>query len=143
MRIKRAKKLRITPKEQALAEAYVRGDKTTRGNGTQSAIKAYNIGSKGGSKTIKQIRSTASVIAHEVLEKPNVRAYLEGIAMEMAGIIHNIARNGETDTNRLNAAKDVLDRAGYKPVDAIDVTSGGEVIKSIEYIVPEDGSTKP
>lgn len=27
--------------------------------------------------------------------------------------------------------------------DSIDVTSGGEIIKSIEYVVPKEGSTKP
>lgn len=127
-----------TLKQKVLAEAYVRGDKKTRGNGVQSAIKAYNIGGKGGSKTPKQIRQTAGIIAHEVLNKPNVREYLRGIAQEMVEIVHSIARKGETDTVRLNAAKDVLDRAGYKPVDSIDVTSGGETIKAIEYIVPTE-----
>ncbi len=126
-----------TLKEKALADAYTRGDKGTRGNGVRSAMKAYNIGSQGGSKTKRQAEQTAAIIAHDVLRKPNVKEYIQGIAYEMANIVHKIAREGETDTNRLNAAKDMLDRAGYKPVDSVDVTSGGEIIQSIEYVIPK------
>lgn len=40
--------------------------------------------------------------------------------------LFRIARSGENDAVRLAAIKDALDRAGYKPRDKVDVTSGGE-----------------
>jgi phage terminase small subunit len=127
----------ITPKQKKFVEEYVK-----TGNGALAVRRSYNIGGKGGKSLF-----TAGSIATENLQKPDVRAYLKSIAGEMADIVHSLARSGETDTVRLNAAKDVLDRAGYKPVDAIDITSNGDVIKAIEYIVPASasngGSTKP
>lgn len=140
--MKQKKTAKLTSKQRALADAYVRGDKLTRGNGVQSAIKAYNLGSKGGSKTPRQLNNTAAIMAHNVLSKDKVKEYINGIAMEMVGIVHQIARKGETDTNRLSAAKDMLDRAGFKPVDSVDVTSNQETIKTITMIVP-NGSVEP
>lgn len=64
---------------------------------------------------------------------------------------------GLTDDFLVHALKEdiTLKKANRKPElelafklrgrlkDAIDVTSGGEIISNIEYIVPKDGSTKP
>lgn len=125
---------KLTPKLKGFSDDFLK-----TGNGAEAARRNYKIGSRGG----KINSSTARTIAAENLAKPSVREYLKGIAQDMAEIVNEIARKGETHTVRLNAAKDVLDRAGYKPVDAIDVTSGGEIIKSIEYVTPLNGSTKP
>lgn len=121
---------KLTHKQKVFADDYLK-----HGNGAKAAKKAYNIGKLGG----KQATNTASVIAVENLQKPNVREYLKGIALEMSHLLHELARKGETDTVRLNAVKDILDRAGYKPVDSVDLTSNGETIKAIEYIVPKQG----
>lgn len=118
----------LTKKQKDFVREYAK-----HGNGVKAALKVYNLGGKGG----KHALQTAGSIASENLKKPDVRAFFKGIAQEMADIVREIAREGETHTVRLQAAKDVLDRAGYKPVDSIDVTSGGETIKSIEYVVPD------
>lgn len=56
-------------------------------------------------------------MAHNIKSQPNVRAYLESKAARMAEIVQNLAEASEQDAVRLNAAKDILDRAGYKPVE--------------------------
>ena len=92
----------LTPKQRKFADIYA-----VTGNGTEAALAAYNT----------TRRTTAAMIATENKTQPNVRAYLASKAQEMSEIVTNLARASEQDAVRLNAAKDILDRAGYKPVD--------------------------
>lgn len=52
--------------------------------------------------------------------KKKTRLEMQAAAQEYAGLafktIVNIARTGETDKDRLNAAKEILDRAYGKPI---------------------------
>lgn len=52
---------------------------------------------------------------------------------EMLAIQIGIARGGESEANRLNAADKVLDRLGGKPKQQTDITTGGE---RIGYVIP-------
>lgn len=90
---------RLTKKEKGFADAYIE-----TGNGVQSALQNYNTDSYG----------TAAVIAHENLSKPKVKAYLESKAERAAEIIFELAESSEVDSVKLNASKDILDRAGFK-----------------------------
>lgn len=95
---------RLTKKQKDFVKEYIE-----TGNGTQAALKAYNTDKP----------NTAKAIASENLTKPNVRAYLESKAERASEIVFDIAENGENDGVRLNASKDILDRAGYKPVEKL------------------------
>lgn len=95
---------KLTPKEKKLADIYL-----DTGNGTQSALVAYETTDK----------NTAAVIASRTLSKAKVRDYLDSKAEKAAEIVFTIAQHGESDQVRLSASKDILDRAGY-----------GEVIKT-------------
>lgn len=97
-------KPKITLKNQKLVTAYI----DNGGNGTQAAIDAgYNVSK----------RSSATKIAYQVLNKPSVREYLELHAEKAAQNIAKMADDAENEAVRLNANKDILDRAGYKPID--------------------------
>jgi phage terminase small subunit len=93
---------RLTKKQRDFANAYI-----DSGNGTQSALIAYDTTSA----------NTAHSIASENLRKPTVREYIESNAQRAAEIVLELANYSEVDAVRLNAAKDIQDRAGFKPVD--------------------------
>lgn len=78
--------------------------KLKTGNGTKAALEVYDT----------KDYNTAAVISSENIKKPNVKAYLESKAERASEIVFDIAENGENDGVRLNASKDILDRAGYK-----------------------------
>ena len=47
--------------------------------------------------------------------------------------IQNLATNAQSESVRLNAAKDILDRGGYKPVDEQKITADGDFCITIDY----------
>ena len=93
---------KLSKKKKVFADTYIE-----TGNGTQSALQAYDTSDP----------HTAAQIAYENLRKPDVREYIESHAPEAAARIVQLAINAENETVRLNANRDILDRAGYKPVE--------------------------
>jgi len=90
---------KLTKKQKDFAKEYLE-----TGNGVQSALKAYDTTDY----------KTASVIAHENLEKPRVKEYLESKADKAAEFIYKLAESAENEGVRLSASKDILDRSGFK-----------------------------
>lgn len=117
----------LTKKQKEFADEYLE-----TGNGTKAALKAYD--------TKKE--ETAAVIASENLRKPKVQAYLEDKAERAAEVIFELLENAQNETVKLNAGKDILDRAGHKPTEKIDHTSNGEQITAINYILPNGNNSK-
>jgi len=99
---------KLTKKEKVFADNYLES-----GNGTQSALKAYDTTSE----------RVAASIAYENLRKPDIRQYLEDNASSAASRIVDLSISAENETVRLNANKDILDRAGYKPVEKTQTLS--------------------
>lgn len=93
---------KITKKQKEFADAYLE-----TGNGTQSALKAYDT----------EDYNTAHSIASENLQKPTVQEYLASKAEAAALMIFKLSQEAEAEPVRLNASKDILDRAGFKPVE--------------------------
>lgn len=91
----------LTKKQKGFVKDYL-----DTGNGTQSALKNYDTDDY----------NTAAVIANENLNKPNVREFLEEHASEAASMVHKLSQEAEGEAVRLNASKDILDRAGYGAV---------------------------
>ena len=60
---------------------------------------------------------SAAVKANRLLKNDNVRAYIKSHAKMAADNMVELANNAESESVRLNANKDILDRAGYKPED--------------------------
>jgi len=113
---------KLTKKQKEFADDF----KET-GNATQSAKKVYN----------PKNDNTAGAIGSENLSKPKIQQYLENTAEEAVVRIEVLSKKAKNETVRLNANKDLADRGGLKPVDKQDITSKGERIEGINYIVPE------
>jgi len=96
---------KLTKKQKGFARDYLE-----TGNGTIAALNNYDIEGKNPEKI-------ASAIAVENLGKPSVKAYLESKAEKAAEFVYTLAESAENEGVRLGASKDILDRAGFKPVD--------------------------
>lgn len=96
-------------------------------NPSLAAREAYDIGSRGGSSDV-----TARTIASLNLDKPNIRKYLDIISGGAAERIEQLSISARNESVRLKANQDILDRAGYKAAESVDITSKGEKIDSIE-----------
>lgn len=92
----------MTKKQEIFVKEYL-----DTGNGTQSALKAYNT----------EDENTAAVIAWENLRKPKIQEAIQDSASIAQSIILELAQTATNETVKLNASKDILDRAGFKPVD--------------------------
>lgn len=96
---------KLTPKQQGFANDYLK-----TGNATLAVQNNYDLSDKNDV-------NTAAAMGSELLTIPKIQHYIENRAEKAAEIIYEIALNGENDNVRLNASKDILDRAGLKPVE--------------------------
>ena len=97
---------KLTPKQKGFADDFL-----DTGNGTQSALKNYDTDSE----------RVAAVIASENLTKPDIRAYLADKSNDAVSMVYTLSQTADNETVRLNASKDILDRAGFKAVDKSEV----------------------
>lgn len=93
---------KLTKKEKGFANDYI-----DTGNGTQSALKNYDTESE----------NVAGTIAFANLRKTKIQEYIASKAEDASSMIFKLSQNAEGEAIRLNASKDILDRAGYKPVE--------------------------
>ena len=77
------------------------------GNGTKAALKNYDTTDE----------NTAANIASVNLRKTKIIAYLEEAAAGATIRIKELSEKAKNEAVKLNANKDILDRAGYKPVE--------------------------
>ena len=92
----------LTKKQKIFVQEFL-----DTGNGTQSAMKAYDTESE----------TVAAVIASENIRKPNIMAMIQDAAEDAFSVIVELSKGSENDSVRLGASKDILDRSGFKPVD--------------------------
>ena len=114
----------LTKKQAEFVKEYL-----DTGNGVQSALKAYDT----------EDDSTAGNIASENLKKPKILEYLESVADKVASNMYHLALNAESEQVQLGAGKDILDRAGYKPVDKSELSNPDGNLKTI--IINKHAST--
>ncbi len=82
----------------------------------------------------------AHVTASRTLKLPHVQEYLktcvqEGIAVSAVkaiGVVDDLQDTAKSDYVKLQAAQDVLDRAGYKPVEKHAHAVRGELVVNID-----------
>ncbi len=91
------------------------------GNATQAAI-AVGV-SKSSARTVGY-RLKARLVKEIDAEQ---KAQLEGYAPRAIRQIQNLAENAESENVKLKANADLLDRAGWKPVDKTEVTETGRL----------------
>lgn len=116
---------KLTPKQQALVDTLVAKGCTV----TQAAKEAgYADGDSG--------RVTAS----KALKQPHVQQYMMQCVTEQLGMnatiaasrVMKLATGAKSEYVQLEASKDILDRAGFKPIDRSQVQVAGDIKVSID-----------
>ena len=129
----------LNPRQEKFAQEY-----WATGHGTNSAIKA------GYSK------KTAYSQANQLLKNPEIQKKIKEYedesrtllqqqfardAIEARKIMFKLMENDDTPENvRLSAAKDFLDRAGYKPTEDMNINAMGDMGIQIEWVNDDGGS---
>ena len=116
---------KLTPKQTALVDTLV----STGCSITQAAKEAgYADGDSG--------RVTAS----KALKQPHVQQYMMQCVTEQLGMnatiaasrVMKLATGAKSEYVQLEASKDILDRAGFKPIDRSQVQVAGDIRVSID-----------
>lgn len=93
---------RLTKKEKGFAKDFM-----DTGNGTKAILNNYDTDNY----------DTASVMASQNLRKLRIQEYIATHAEEAESMIYKLSQTSEQDMVRLNASKDIMDRAGFKPTE--------------------------
>ena len=103
----------------------------TTGNGTQSAIKAgysEKTAYSQANQLLKNVEIQKKIKELEEESRSLLQQQFSRDAIEARKIMFNIMQDDDAPENvRLSAAKDFLDRAGYKPVDKQETTLTGDL----------------
>ncbi len=98
----------MTLRQQKFANEYL-----GTGNATEAASRAYK----------PKNRNTAHSIGAENLRKPAIRAYLDEKAEDAASMVYKLSQEAKNENVRLHASRDILDRAGFKPPEKLNINS--------------------
>ena len=116
---------KLTKRQRALVDVMVaEGLKTS-----EAAVKAGYAEGKSG-----------YVSAHRTLQLPHVQQYMMQRVNESLGLnatvaaaqVLKLARGAKSEYVQLEASKDILDRAGFKPIDRSQVQVAGDIKVSID-----------
>ena len=116
---------KLTKRQMALVDVMVaEGLKTS-----EAAAKAGYADGKSG-----------YVSAHRTLRLPHVQQYMMQRVTEQLGLnatvaaakVMTLARGAKSEYVQLQAAQDILDRAGFKPIDRSQVQVAGDIRVSID-----------
>lgn len=92
-------------------------------NGTQAAIKA-GYGEAGAhteaSRLLKNIKVMAYIESEREARKKAIQNKLAKYAEDAVILLYDLAKTSDSDSVRLQAIKDIMDRAGHKPVDKVE-----------------------
>jgi len=80
------------------------------------------------------------VSAHRALKAPHVQQYMQSRMNEVFGLsatsalatVRRLSSGAKSEYVQLEASKDLLDRAGYKPIDRSQVQVAGDIKVSID-----------
>ncbi|MCX6701722.1 MAG: terminase small subunit [Candidatus Zambryskibacteria bacterium] len=96
---------KLTKKQEGFVKDYI-----DTGNGVQSALNNYDVTSY----------SSAGAIASQNLKKLKIQEYLADKAEDASTMVYKLSQEAEAEAIRLSASKDILDRAGFKPIEKIE-----------------------
>lgn len=118
---------KLTKKQLGFANDYLE-----TGNASEAVRRNYK----------KTTNGTVKSIGSENLSKPDIMAYLQSKAQDVAANIYKLALNAESEQVQLGAGKDILDRAGFKPIEKSDITTGGEKLPYMVIPFRDEPTTK-
>ena len=121
----------MTDKQDLFIQEYVRS-----GNATKSAIHA-GYSEKTAKAQGHQLKNKLS----EQIKDATYKALQDKIPQALKWVT-DLAENAESESVRLGAVKDILDRAGMKPVEKIETTtidqmSAEDIKKELRVITPQ------
>jgi len=116
---------KLTPKQRALVDTIVANGCSIK---AAAPLAGYAEGESG------------RVTATKTMKLPHVQQYLMqrmneefGLSATIAaGQLRKLVSNAKSEYVQLEAAKDLLDRAGYKPIDRSQVQVAGDIRVSID-----------
>ncbi len=122
-------------------EDFVREYVNNGGNATQAAI-AVGVSQASASTVGYRLKSR---LTKEI--DTEQKAQLQGYAPKAISQIQNLAENAESENVKLKANADLLDRAGWKPVDKQEITEGNryenmssdDIKKELDRLLAESG----
>ena len=97
------------------------------GNGTESAIQAYNL-----DKSKPLWRLHASTIAVQNLNKPIIQQLLKEMGVFALGRIEELSVYAKSESVRLQANQDIADRAGFMPPQKVETQSFVEINQNLD-----------
>jgi len=114
--------MELNPKHKEFADEYI-----DTGNATKSVKEVFDI----------ENDNVAANKGHRLLRNAKIREYLADKAETAASIVFELAKGATNENVRLGASKDILDRAGFKPVEKTDITTKGEKINDTSEKIKE------
>ena len=132
----------LSPKQMIFVTEYLKSN-----NMTQAAIAAgysEKTAYSQGSRLLKHVGIQQYLNKTEQNLNRDLREMFTADAVEAYGVLKEIMNNpGSMDKDRLVAARDLLDRAGYKPIDKSVVDVNNEVVNHHEYHIEQTITTDP
>ncbi len=116
---------KLTARQKALVEAYV----ANGGNLTKAAEEAGYAEGNSGRVTAWKAMKTPHV--QQYLMQQTAEAFSTHAAMAV-GKVASLAKAAKSEYVQLEAAKDILDRAGFKPIDRAQVQVAGDIRVQID-----------
>ena len=116
---------KLTTRQKALVEAYV----ANGGNLTKAAEEAGYAEGNSGRTTAWKAMKTAHV--QQYLMQQTAEVFSMHAAMAV-GKVAGLAKSAKSEYVQLEAAKDLLDRAGFKPIDRAQVQVAGDIRVQID-----------
>lgn len=120
-----------SPKEELFIEKYME-----HGDGVRAAIEA-GFSEKSAPSYASQLKRKLRVEIDKY-----AREHLATESSMMLSVVHKLAREAQSEDVRLKAAKDWLDRAGYKPVnehrDLTEKQTPEQLLEMLRQVLPED-----
>lgn len=115
----------LTKRQRDLVEAYV----ANGGNLTKASEEAgYAAGNSGRTSAWKAMKTPH---VQQYLMQVTAEAFSQHAAMAVSTVA-SLAKNGKSEYVQLQAAQDLLDRAGFKPIDRSQVQVAGDIRVSID-----------
>ncbi|MBI3260503.1 MAG: terminase small subunit [Ignavibacteriae bacterium] len=105
----------LKPSHKKFADTYLETS-----NGTKAAYEAFNVTND----------NSAAVNASRALRYDKVQEYIQSQAEGAASRVTELSQKAKNEAVKLNANKDILDRAGHKPVDKT-LNVNAEVVPTI------------
>lgn len=133
----------LSPRKMIFVTEYIKNG----GNATQAAIAAgysEKTAYSQGSRLLKDVEVQQYLNKTEQNLNRDLRQMFAEDAVEAYGVLKEIMNDpGAPPKDRLSAAKDLLDRAGYKPIDKVVADVQGEVTHNHEYHVEQTITADP